>query len=198
MERMRQRLKWDQRTELAKTVFLLIVVIGGTLAGYGVFMLGLGTTTPLVVVTSESMVPTLEVNDLLVLQGRAPEDIAVNDIIVFRASWYAEAPIVHRVVSIEEVNGTYRYYTRGDNNPSQDFGYRTYEDIVGVLVWRIPQVGGISLFLRTWPGMLFMAAVFIAILIVPEFVCKDKEEDEEVPQERTESLSSAKEPATDA
>jgi len=198
MERMRQRLKWDQRTELAKTIFLLVIVIGGTLAGYGVFMLGMGTTTPLVVVTSESMVPTLDVNDLLVLQGRAPEDIAVNDIIVFRASWYSEAPIVHKVVFIEEVNGTYRYYTRGDNNPSQDFGYRTYEDIIGVVVWRIPQVGGISLFLRTWQGMLFMAAVFIAILIVPEFVCKDKEEDEEAPQERTESLSSTKEPATDA
>jgi signal peptidase I len=65
MERMRQRLKWDQRSELAKTVFLFVVVIGGTLAGYGVFMLGMGTTTPLVVVTSESMVPALEVNDLL-------------------------------------------------------------------------------------------------------------------------------------
>ena len=192
MERMRQRLKWNQRTELAKTVFLFAIVIGGTLAGYGVFMLGMGTTTPLVVVTSESMLPTLEVNDLLVLQGRAPEDIAVNDIIVFRASWYTEAPIVHRVVSIEEVNGTYRYYTRGDNNPSQDFVYRTYEDIVGVLVWRIPQVGGISLFLRSWPGMLFMAAVFIAILIVPEFICKNEET-----QEPVESSSAAEEPATD-
>ena len=196
MERMRQRLKWDQRTELVKTVFLFAIVIGGTLAGYGVFMLGMGTTTPLVVVTSESMVPTLEVNDLLVLQGRAPEDIAVNDIVVFHAGWYADAPIVHRVVSIEEVNGTFRYYTRGDNNPSLDFGYRTYEDIVGVLVWRIPQVGGISLFLRTWPGMIFMAAVFIAILIVPEFVCKDKEE--EKPQELIESSSAAKDPTTNA
>ena len=193
---MRQRLKWDQRTELVKTVFLFAIVIGGTLAGYGVFMLGMGTTTPLVVVTSESMVPTLEVNDLLVLQGRAPEDIAVNDIVVFHAGWYADAPIVHRVVSIEEVNGTFRYYTRGDNNPSLDFGYRTYEDIVGVLVWRIPQVGGISLFLRTWPGMIFMAAVFIAILIVPEFVCKDKEE--EKPQELIESSSAAKDPTTNA
>ncbi len=193
MERMRQRLKWDQRSELAKTVFLFVVVIGGTLAGYGVFMLGMGTTTPLVVVTSESMVPALEVNDLLVLQGRAPEDIAVNDIIVFHASWYAEAPIVHRVVSIEEVNGTYRYYTRGDNNPSQDFGYRTHEDIVGVVVWRIPQVGGISIFLRTWQGMLFMAAVFIAILVIPEFVCKEEEET----QEPTESSSDVKEPITD-
>ena len=196
MERIRQRLKWDQRSELAKTVLLFIIVIGGTLAGYGVFMLGMGTTTPLVVVTSESMVPTLEVNDLLVLQGRAPEDIAVNDIIVFHASWYAEAPIVHRVVSIEEVNGTYRYYTRGDNNPSQDFGYRTYEDIVGVLVWRIPQVGGISIFLRTWQGMLFMAAVFIAILVVPEFACKS--EDEKETQEPKELSSVAKESTTDA
>ncbi len=196
MERMRQRLKWDQRTELAKTVFLFVIVIGGTLAGYGVFMLGMGTTTPLVVVTSESMLPTLEVNDLLVLQGRAPEDIAVNDIIVFRASWYAEAPIVHKVVLIEEVNNTYRYYTRGDNNPSQDFGYRTYEDIIGVVVWRIPQVGGVSIFLRTWQGMLFMAAVFIAILVVPEFVCKD--EKEEKMQDLTESSSDAKETTTDA
>jgi len=196
MERIRQRLKWNQRSELAKTVFLFVVVIGGTLAGYGVFMLGMGTATPLVVVTSKSMVPTLEVNDLLVLQRRAPEDIAVNDIIVFHATWYHEAPIVHRVVSIEEVNSTYRYYTRGDNNPSQDFGYRTYEDIVGVLVWRIPQVGGISIFLRTWQGMLFMAAVFIAILVIPEFVCKDKEEEET--QKFTELSSAAKEPATDA
>jgi hypothetical protein len=45
--------------------------------------------------------------------------------------------------------------------------------------------------------MLFMAAVFIAILIVPEFVCKDKEEDEEKIQELTELSSAAKEPATD-
>jgi hypothetical protein len=91
------------------------------------------------------------------------------------------------------VNGTYRYYTRGDNNPSQDFGYRTHEDIVGVVVWRIPQVGGISIFLRTWQGMLFMAAVFIAILVIPEFVCKEEEET----QEPTESSSDVKEPVTD-
>ena len=41
------------------------------------------------------MVPTLEANDLLILQERAPEDIAGNDIIVFHTSLYDEAPDVH-------------------------------------------------------------------------------------------------------
>ncbi|MFW9920990.1 MAG: hypothetical protein ACFFED_15425 [Candidatus Thorarchaeota archaeon] len=47
MEKVRQKLRWNDRSEWAKTAFLLAVVIGGTLTGYGIFMVVMGTTFPL-------------------------------------------------------------------------------------------------------------------------------------------------------
>ncbi len=160
-------LRWSQRSEIFKTVFLLSIVTVGTLSGYGLFMLAMGTNSPLVVVTSESMVPTLQVGDLLVLQHRAKEDIMLNDIIVFTASWYTKAPIVHRVIQIEIVNGEYRYYTKGDNNNYVDLEYRTYEDIIGVVVFRIPLVGHVSMFLQTLYGRAIVILIIIGLVLLP-------------------------------
>jgi signal peptidase len=179
VERLRQKIKWDERSELVKTIFLLVIVVGGTLGGYGIFMVVMGTTTPLVVVTSGSMVPTLQRGDLLVLQGRAEENIAVGDIIVFTAPGH-DAPIVHRVNSIEEVDGEIRYYTKGENNNYIDSGYRTYNDIIGVYVLKIPYLGHVSLFLKQPIGTAIALILIVVILIVPEFVCKDEEEEEVV------------------
>ncbi|MFW9794429.1 MAG: signal peptidase I, partial [Candidatus Thorarchaeota archaeon] len=138
MERIRQTLRWSQWPEIAKTGFFIALIIGGTLGGYGLFMIGMGTPTPLVVVTSESMSPTLERGHLLILQKQAPEDVEVDDIIVFHASWHTEAPVVHRVIEIDYVGGEYHYWTQGDNNNHRDPTYTLYEDIVGVVVSAIP------------------------------------------------------------
>ncbi len=177
MERIRQKLKWNERSEWAKTAFLLGIVVGGTLAGYGLFMVAMGTTSPLVVVISDSMEPTLYRGDLLILQARAPEDIHLMDIIVFQDNlFHNTGPVVHRVVEIQIVDGEYYYYTKGDNNAMRDPGERTYDEIIGVMVSRIPAVGNISLFLRSEVGIAVMAVIFIAILVVPEYACKDDEE----------------------
>ncbi|TFG28219.1 hypothetical protein EU528_11540, partial [Candidatus Thorarchaeota archaeon] len=71
MERARQSLHWDQRSEVAKTLFVIGIIVGVTLGGFGLFTIAMGTSSPLVVVESESMLPTLEVGHLLVLQARA-------------------------------------------------------------------------------------------------------------------------------
>ncbi|MFW9933803.1 MAG: signal peptidase I [Candidatus Thorarchaeota archaeon] len=185
MEKVRQKLRWNDRSEWAKTAFLLAVVIGGTLTGYGIFMVVMGTTSPLVVVTSESMETTLYRGDLLVLQARAQEDIHLLDIVVYQDTvWHTDGPIVHRVVEIQIVNGTYYYYTKGDNNAMRDPGERTYDEIVGVVVGRIPAVGNVSLFLRTPEGFAIIIILFIVILVVPEFVCA-KDEEEQVPTQET-------------
>jgi signal peptidase len=188
VELVRQILKWDERSELVKTVFLLVIVVVGTLGGYGLFMVAMGTTTPLVVVTSGSMIPTLEQGDLLILQGRAEGDIAVGDIIVFTETGH-DAPIVHRVVSIEEVEGEIRYFTKGDNNDYVDSGYRTYEDIVGVYVLKIPYLGHVSLFLKTTTGAVVAIILILLLLIVPEFVCKEEEEVVERKEESSETTT---------
>lgn len=177
MEKMQDALKWEQRSELVKTLFLLGIVALATFGGYGIFMFSMGTTTPLVVVTSESMEPALYPGDLLVLQGRPAEDIAVGDIIVYEDDWYGDAPIVHRVISIEAEGGNYYYFTQGDNNAVADPGNRTYDEVVGVMVLRIPALGHVSLFLRTPLGIATTAVIFVLILVLPEYVCPEDKED---------------------
>jgi len=137
-------------------------------------MVAMRTTSPLVVVTSESMVPTLQPGDLLILQGRTAEEIQVGDIIVYEDSWYIDAPIVHRVVDIDIIADEYHFITRGDANPHNDPGDRTIDEIVGVMVLRVPLLGNVSMFLRTPPGWATIILIFAAIIILPEVFGKDE------------------------
>ncbi|MFW9802572.1 MAG: signal peptidase I [Candidatus Thorarchaeota archaeon] len=177
MERVRQALKWDSRSEMQKTVIVLFIVVLVTIGGYGGFMLVMRTTTPLVVVTSDSMVPALQQGDLLVLQGRPAEEIHLSDIIVYQDEWFPDAPVVHRVVAIEIVGETYYFFTKGDANHANDPGNRTIDEIIGVVVFRIPYLGAVSMFLRTPTGLAVIALIFIAIIVLPELVCKSEEEE---------------------
>jgi hypothetical protein len=68
LEKLGQKLRWNQWPEYGKTGFLVLLIIGVTLGGYGIFTVAMGTSSPLVVVTSDSMSPTLERGHLLVLQ----------------------------------------------------------------------------------------------------------------------------------
>ena len=136
MQRIKSTLDWDERSDTAKTGFILLIIVCGTLGGYGLFMVAMGTTTPLVVVTSESMVPTLQIGDLLVLRGMPEDQIQVGHIIVFKDTetyLHTDNPIVHRIIDIREVDGELQFYTQGDANPTADSGYRRYDEIIGVM-----------------------------------------------------------------
>ena len=184
LEKFRQKIKWNKWPEYGKTGFFILIIVGFTLGGYGIFMAAMGTPSPLVVVTSESMSDTLERGHLLVLQKQAPEDIHVGDIIVYNADWHTQAPVVHRIIEIYEVDGEIRYRTKGDANTSADPSYRVYEDIVGVVILAIPFIGNITLFLQQ-PGVLPVIVVLLIILmIIPEFLPK-KDEEKEVEEENT-------------
>jgi signal peptidase len=177
LEKLRQKLKWDTWPEYGKTGFFIVLIVGATLGGYGIFMIGMGTNSPLVVVTSSSMSPTFERGHLLILQSRAPDSIHVGDVVVYNGAWHASAPVVHRVIQIEYVDGEYRYYTQGDANDTPDPGYRLYDDIVGVVVGAVPWIGNITLFLQT-PGVLpVVLLLLIVLMILPEFFPKKDEED---------------------
>jgi len=188
MEKARQVLKWNQRSELIKTGFIIIIIIGATLGAFGAFTIAMGTSSPLVVVESESMIPNLNVGDLLVLQAYAPEDIIVGTIIVYIASWH-DKPIVHRVVERQLVGSEYHYFTKGDNNTERDYGYRLYEDIVGVVVFVIPYLGYVTLFLHQPYGLAIVIVLFAALLILPEIYSMMKKKEKEVPSEEQVSAS---------
>jgi len=187
MEKVRQTIKWNQWPEIAQTGFFIAIIIGATLGGFVLFSWGMGTSTPLVVVTSQSMSPTLERGHLLILQKQAPEDIVVDDVIVFHATWHPEAPVVHRVVQVDNVSGELHYWTQGDNNIHVDPTYTVYEDIVGVMVFAIPFIGHITLALQE-PGVLpLVIVVLIVIIILPELVPKKEPDDSKADADSSEA-----------
>jgi len=127
-----------KRREVARSLIEVIVIFAVVFvaANYGLRFL-LGVEYPLAVPTSNSMYPTLKKGDLLIVTKADPYELKEGDIIVFQASW-ASKPVVHRIVKIEWVGGSPIFYTKGDANPHIDIGYRTEDDIIGKVKYRVP------------------------------------------------------------
>jgi hypothetical protein len=84
--------------------------------------------------------------DVMVL--RAPEGLAIGDILVFWAEGRNE-PIIHRIVQVRQLaDGNYAYSTKGDNNcGSAQFEHDIRADLmIGKAVARIPFLGWIKIF----------------------------------------------------
>lgn len=81
----------------------------------------------------------LEKGDIVIVYGRG--EPKVGDIIIFNA--YQAHPIIHRIVSIKQVNGTKIYSTKGDNNSDQLTIEKEIpkDAIIGKAVYRIPKLG---------------------------------------------------------
>ncbi len=153
------------KNETYKTVIIIAIVLSASYGSYMALQFSMGTSTPLVVVTSESMSPVLHTGDLLIIQHRSAEDIKIGDIVVYTSTWHPESPVVHRVIQIIDDNGTLHFITKGDANPVSDPGYRTIDDIIGVVVYRIPYIGYISIWLKN-PIIMIVIIMLIAILLL--------------------------------
>ena len=127
--------------ETIKTI--IIVVVGFLIIMRGI-QIAFGTSNPFYVVASGSMIPVLQIYDVLVVQGHDPiESVEVGDIIVFNRPSDHNRVIVHRVVSIiEDDPRTIR--TKGDANsasiPGTDYPI-TAEEYIGKVEHIIPQIG---------------------------------------------------------
>lgn len=153
------------RRSLIKEIAYLIVIFLIFLTVFQVIIPKVsGVQTPLTVVTSGSMRPTLEPGDLVIVIGCDPNQLNEGDIIVFRVPWSTNM-IVHRIVRIERGPNGPIFYTKGDNNALMDPGYRTAADIYGKVVFRVPYVGSFLEFLQLLPVKVAIAGVVIGYLI---------------------------------
>jgi signal peptidase len=173
------RLKDALKNEYVKSLILLAVILVVIVASWFGLKSYLRTDYPLLAVASGSMVPTLNVGDLIIVQGgftvsdiNATHD--TGDIIVFHKPHNPDELIVHRAVE-EQGDGL---LTKGDNNPTVDPWAVNDGDLVGKVVWIVPYVGHVPLFVHT-PTGLSIIVILIVILILLEFViplAKEKEE----------------------
>ncbi|MDI6820247.1 MAG: signal peptidase I [Candidatus Hodarchaeaceae archaeon] len=147
---LRRRLARVVGHEVVREVIIAILIISILYFGLrGALMLALNTESPMMAVVSNSMKPTFERGDLLLIRGvSSPAEIAIGDIIVFRSE-HQSALIVHRVIEkIIDENGRVWFKTQGDANPGPDPTPVRPEDIKGKVTFMIPKLGHISLLLR--------------------------------------------------
>ena len=187
------------RRSIPKKVIKDIIIVGiGVLVIAFSLQVAFGTGNPFYVVASGSMIPVLEIYDVLVVQGDCfdlwgildikdcirfswytPfEDIEIGDIIVFDRPSDHNRVIVHRVVSIiDDDPKTIR--TQGDANPGSipgtDFPI-TEEEYIGKVAYTLPQVGYITQLLKP-PINYVIIAIVVGIMIVKEFVKKKNEKE---------------------
>ena len=156
---------------------IIIVVVGVLIIWIGLQVV-FGTQNPFYVVSSGSMIPELQVFDVLVVNGNEPfEEVEIGDVIVFNRPSGQDRVIVHRVASIIDENPlTIR--TKGDANPASipgtDFPI-TEEEYIGQVAYVIPQVGYITRIL-TPPINYIIIAIIVGIMIAKQFSKKRKQE----------------------
>lgn len=168
------------KKSISKGVIKDIVIVGiGILVIWVGLQFAFGTPNPFYVVASGSMIPELEVYDVLIVQGHvAFGDVEIGDIIVFNRPSDHDRVIVHRVVSvIDEDPKTLR--TKGDANPSSipgtDFPI-TQEEYIGKVEFVMPQVGYITQLLKP-PINYVIIAVVIGLMIVKQVTKRKKEKE---------------------
>ena len=123
------------------------------------------------VIVSPSMVPTINVNDGVVVQRIEQQNsLNIGDVITFssRDIDYEGLTITHRIVGKQIIqSGELVYRTKGDNNIVEDSSLVKFSDIYGKVVMKIPMIGYIYNFLTTPFG--FIISIIIPILII--FAC---------------------------
>jgi signal peptidase len=156
---------------------IIIVAVGVAAIWIGLQVV-FGTQNPFYVVSSGSMVPVLEVYDVLVVDGKVPfQDIKIGDIIVFNRPNGHDRVIVHRVAELLDDNPkTIR--TKGDANPISIPGTDypiTKSEYIGKVAYVIPQIGYVTRVL-TPPINYIIIAVIIGIMIVKQYSKGKKDE----------------------
>ena len=181
-------------------VLLIIFAFCGSFIIYFVLQFSLNSQTPIVVVVSGSMTPTINKGDILFVQGRDPSLIQngsivgkEGDIIVFDAyGLWASAPldpIVHRVIDKWYDNGTLSWYftTKGDANSLPDPIPISGDRVIGVVVGGIPFIGWIKIVL-TESGLLIPLLIIVSVLliisIVRDFIKEEEKDSKRDPKEK--------------
>ena len=163
---------------IIKDVVIIVVAIAVIWLGLQAFF---GTSNPFYVVSSGSMIPALEVYDVIVVEGNTPfEDVEKGDIIVFYSPKLydqgKERVIVHRVSLDMSTDEQKIVRTKGDANPSSIAGTDypiTEKEYIGQVEYVIPQVGYITQILQP-PINYIIIAVIIGVMVVKHFAGKEK------------------------
>jgi signal peptidase I len=157
-----------QTLDTIKTVMIIAFIIETYI---GVAFLS-NNWTPLMVVTTRSMEPTLNVGDLIYVKGVAPSNLQVGDVITFKppTKYISGSLVTHRIVEISYETNEIIFKTKGDNNPVTDPWTVTTGDIIGKQTRVIKGAGNYFLWMQTPAGLTTLATVLVIYLFWPNIM----------------------------
>ena len=159
------KIRHRKKRQLLKDIIFILAIILSIALIYVGLHISLATDTPLVAISGQSMNPTLEDGDLIIVRGVPAEEIKIGDIIVFDPPNGVRT--VHRVTRIQTLeNEKPTFKTKGDAL-TEDDPYTVYpENIHGQVIYKIPYLG--YLFLNPAIIIIIIAIIVVIIIMWPE------------------------------
>lgn len=189
MEKMNRREKIKKiKTRINKALKLLSYAIIVVLIFFGMFFayyfasLKIYEKNPttklpkfgLYTIISPSMEPNVNVYDVVVdLNIYGKNDIDVGDIITFVSSSNISRglTVTHRVVKVlKNEDGTESYITKGDNNTKPDDATVKSSDVLGKVLFKIPQLGRVQFLIANKFGWILAILLPALCVIIYDFV----------------------------
>ncbi len=161
-------------------IFLILILIGIVFAMYFFDQkknLDSGKNLPPLfnayVIISPSMVPTIKVQDAVIIKRVEENQLKKGDMITFNSTdyRYSGVTVTHRIVGIEKIeDGRILYTTKGDNNNTPDTTRITYDNIYGKVIMRIPKIGYLQYFLTQSYGWIIAVVIPCLGIIIYDII----------------------------
>ena len=103
-------------------------------------------------ILTQSMYPTIKAGDVVITYKEDNNKYNDGDVITFVSEQNGGITITHRVDEVYNVNDSYSYKTKGDNNNAPDNEITSGDNVLGKVVVKIPKVGYIQQFLVSKTG----------------------------------------------
>ena len=103
-------------------------------------------------ILTQSMYPTIKAGDVVITYKEDNNKYNDGDVITFVSEQNGGITITHRVDEVYNVNNSYSYKTKGDNNNAPDNEITSGDNVLGKVVVKIPKVGYIQQFLVSKTG----------------------------------------------
>lgn len=129
------------------------------------------------IIKTDSMEPTININDIVIIKKVPEEKIENYDVITFIQKGKT---ITHRITDIDTEDEEKKYTTKGDNNNIEDTFKVSYKDIEGKMVLTIPYLGTIVEILEN--KIVFL--VVLLIILISIFFVIQKQEKREIRREK--------------
>ena len=148
---------------MAIAAFLIFYVISGKIAQKQ----GKKPLFGLYTIISPSMTGTLNVYDVAFTMRVDTDKLKEGDIITFYStnSFFGWTPITHRIIEVVNVpNSGKMFRVKGDANPKADEEKVIPSNVVGKVMFKIPQLGRVQFFLASKGG--WIIAIMIPALVI--------------------------------